>query len=191
MDHSIECHYSNTTRRHRGSSKDKTKRLQQRLEDAERLLRTFGALNCVGSGCSPLSNHGANSQMNDHSQRPFRTDDDHGLEMLRASSFAQHRPQASDELAEIQQQDSGPSLRINSRDSSVYAYLSPPSSANLAGREAAPLTLEAVAATAPVICHNTTGPANCDSLLASQSISDPSHENTEIEAEPPVRVPLF
>lgn len=40
----VECHYSRTSRRYRGSTKGKTQHLQERLGHAERLLRTAGLI---------------------------------------------------------------------------------------------------------------------------------------------------
>jgi hypothetical protein len=41
----VACFYSRTTRRYRGSSKEKAQRLQERLWQAERLLKTAGLVN--------------------------------------------------------------------------------------------------------------------------------------------------
>ncbi|KAH7091354.1 fungal-specific transcription factor domain-containing protein [Paraphoma chrysanthemicola] len=171
VDHRIECHYSRTTRRHRGSSKDKIKRLQQRLDDAERLLRTFGAPDWVASGHLSLpNNEGIGLRARSHT-----------------GNHTHHPSQAGDELAEVQYQDSRPrdaSPRIQSRDSSSYACLPTPSSSNVAG-EAAPLILEATTATAPVTCHDITGATDCDAVPSNQSACILSHENTEVERELP------
>ncbi|KAH7385829.1 fungal-specific transcription factor domain-containing protein [Pyrenochaeta sp. MPI-SDFR-AT-0127] len=103
--HGVGCHYSRTTRRYRGSTKDKTRHLQERLGHAERLLRTAGLIDQLSLPSPP-----ATSQIHGDLGAPLQT------ASIRQDSVDRGGSYGADVLSESPDEDSHTALHESYQD---------------------------------------------------------------------------
>jgi len=200
----VDCHYSRTSRRYRGSTKGKTQHLQERLGHAERLLRTAGLIDQLGLPSSSTASQdrsrlGVLLQAASLPQDSVDLGDCYGPDVPRdpvtghdhAALHECHQlvesPLAA--LSSVGRQARNFDLVSNQQSTTGFPYFRPSAIGPESSSSASHLALSPNTAAPSSTQHNTSISAHfeCIPVAASETIAVPSQDpDQQVDAEEPV-----